>query len=118
MEKYQSKLALYIIKLFDSETQFKIMNRLNNWQVHWSLIIPFFNYYFISTKSKMALTKPLFEWERKTKGLKEILRYHNVRNPNKGDMTDEQFEDWWMLCHLTDNVDIYYKKYPLNYEKI
>lgn len=113
MDKYQSKLAILIISLFPDEMQLLIGNRLNGWCLHWSLVLPFFNYYLIGRKSKMKLTAPVFNYIDKKFGHKEVLRYHNVRSKEKGDMTNQQFEHWWTLCVESNNHDLYYNMYPL-----
>lgn len=112
MVKYQTKLAIWLLTLVESETQFRVHSLLNGWRLHWILWIPFFNYHLLPLKGKMELYKGIADYMNKEYGQKAILRYHNVRNPDKGDMTNEEF-NWWWYCTRYGKIEDYFEKYPV-----
>lgn len=95
IRKIQSLIALFIFKLMPDEKQLKYNSLLNTWQVPFILFLPLLGYSMLTMEGKSKITDPITNYTKKKFGVKEILRYHNVRNPNKGDMTNEKFELWF-----------------------
>ena len=96
--------------------QFKVDSMLNSWKLHWVLLFCAPNYRQMSHDEQMIFYKPISNYMNKKFGLKEILKYHNVRSKSKGDMTNKQFNDWWFYCKEHNLPDIYYLLYPIKNE--